>query len=355
MPCVEVNGVRLNYLQLDNCQNGPGPDLVMIHGLAANLAFWYFEHALQLSNTYRITLYDLRGHGRSGVTADGYTPHNMSVDLKMLLDHLGVTRAHFVAHSFGGGVALNLACQEPQRFNSLILVDTHITAVRRCLKDYKWAFGEKIKPILKQHGLKLDIDEPYFGYKLLKLAAGLYKNDRQKFEQELEEVLRPAIGRFSKRTAAQWLHLLESTNAEHELMSDDGLTLDRLRDIRFPILAMYGEHSQAMSTGRQLLKVWPHAEFYKMRGAGHFFPLTRAREFVERCRRFLDFRPAYVIRRRNGDVQKSFFRSDRFYCNPDGAWFVDTRETARQGPFNSRDAAKSYLQTTLSVHSLMPR
>ena len=42
MPKVRVNGIDLHYQRA-----GRGPDLVLIHGLAANLAFWYF-HILPL-------------------------------------------------------------------------------------------------------------------------------------------------------------------------------------------------------------------------------------------------------------------------------------------------------------------
>lgn len=36
MPQVVARGVRTHYQQL-----GSGPDLVLVHGLGANLAFWY--------------------------------------------------------------------------------------------------------------------------------------------------------------------------------------------------------------------------------------------------------------------------------------------------------------------------
>jgi len=133
-------------------------------------------------------------------------------------------------------------------------------------------------------------------------------------------------------------------------MSDDGLSLEKLRDLKFPILAMYGEISQAMSTGRQLLQVWPHAEFYKMRDAGHFFPVTRAKEFMGCCRRFLESSTADVPLR-NGDDGKRYFRSDRFYSRDGGAWFVDTREAAQAGPFNSFDEAREYLVSRLPFMS----
>ena len=60
------------------------------------------------------------------MTESGYTPHNLATDLQSLLDHLGIKRAYFIVHSFGGIIALNLACIDPKYVAGLILADTHI-------------------------------------------------------------------------------------------------------------------------------------------------------------------------------------------------------------------------------------
>jgi pimeloyl-ACP methyl ester carboxylesterase len=224
---------------------------------------------------------------------------------------------------------------------SLVLVDTHISAVRRLPKTKEWSFGRKIQPILNQYGLDVDVKEPYFGYKLLSAIAHLHSQNDEIF-QGLENVLSPVIGKFSKRTAMQWLNLLEKTRAAQELMGDDGLSLENLRKLNFPILAIYGEHSQTLSTGEKLLEVWPHADFRRMRDAGHFFPLTRPAEFREICRQFWNAAPIYELPLRAGESGRRFFRSDRFYRR-DGKWFLDTRESTREGPFNSLNEAKEYL------------
>jgi pimeloyl-ACP methyl ester carboxylesterase len=341
MPSIEVNGGTINYIQIngesgDNCQ-----DMVMIHGLATNLAFWYWPHAIQFSKHYRITLYDLRGHGRSGVSDSGYTPDNMGRDLQALLDALDIERAHFIAHSFGGVVALNLAVVDPSRFASLVLADTHISSVRRLPKTKDWVVGKKIQQILNEHGLYVDATKPYFGFQLLSAIAHL-KRQNIRISRDLENLLAPVIGKYSKRTAFQWLDLMDRTRAKKELMSDDGLPLESLQKLNFPILAIYGEHSQAMSTGEQLLEVWPHADFRRIRDAGHFFPVTRASEFMENCRQFWNGSLINGLARRDGDAGKSFFRSDRFYSRQ-GKWFFDTRESTREGPFNSLEEAKVHL------------
>lgn len=340
MPAVEINGVKLNYMQLHNSENTACLDVVMIHGLATNIAFWYFRHAVELSKKYRVTLYDLRGHGRSSTTIGGYTPANMSKDLQLLLDHLRIKKAHFIAHSFGGIVALKLACAEPERFGSLILVDSHIATARRQLNGTHWQFGKKLNAFLKRHNIEIDSQDPYFGYKLLNIAVELHQKNVT-IDMDLKDILGPMIGHFSKRTVRQWKQLLEKTQAGRELMGDDDLSLDKLRQLTFPILAIYGENSPAMSTGQHLLDVWPHAQFYLMRGAGHFFPVTAATEFVGRCQRFIDVSRTKVVQYRLGDNGQRHFRSDRFYREKNSAWFFDTREAPREGPFGSYDEAKA--------------
>ena len=341
MPLLEVNGGRINYVQID-CECGsPCQNLVMIHGLATNMAFWYYPHTANFSKHYRITLYDLRGHGRSLATRSGYTPREMSLDLQHLLDKLGIERTHFIAHSFGGAIALNLACRNPDLFASLVLVDTHISAVRRLPETRDWEFGKQIQPILDRYHIEVNAGEPYFGYKLLNAIALLHQQNIA-IPQELEKCLSPVMGRFSKRIASQWLNLMKTTRAEKEMMGDDGLSLGRLKRLKFPILAIYGEHSQAMSTGEQLLKVWPQADFRRMRDVGHFFPLTRPSEFMKNCQQFWDGTRAGNLYLRKGESAKGYFRSDRFYRR-EGKWFIDTRESAEEGPFNSFDEAKAYL------------
>lgn len=345
MPIVQVNGVRLNYVQIEPLQRGVREDLVMIHGLATNMAFWYLRYAPVFSQRYRVTLFDLRGHGRSDMSESGYTPHKLAVDLQQLLDHLGIARAHFVAHSYGGVIVLNLACLDPERIASLILADTHISAARGQIETHEWRYGKEIQPVLDRYGLSLDTRDPYFGYRLLTEVAHLQVKNAE-VPPELFRLVSPLIGRHGTRAATQWatqwLKLMHRTRAEQELMGDDGLTLERLRNLRFPILAMYGDKSQAKSTGMHLLEVWPHAEFRRIRDAGHFFPAARPEEVISNCERFLGGMFAQKRRHRHGETKKNHFRSDRMYQR-DGAWYFLTRESTQIGPFAELSKAEAYL------------
>src|SRR5688572_5921666 len=125
MPALKVNQVELNYLQI-----GDGPDLIMVHGLAASLAYWYLRIAPALAQHFRVTLYDLRGHGLSEMPPEGYTTETMAADLEALMDQLGIEQAHLVGHSYGGAVALHLAAFLPARARSLSLIDCRVNALQ---------------------------------------------------------------------------------------------------------------------------------------------------------------------------------------------------------------------------------
>jgi len=343
VPTAIVNGVRLNYVQADDGGDGPREDLVMVHGLATNLAFWYFQYAAEFSKRFRVTMFDLRGHGRSEMPADGYSPGEMARDMGALLDQLGIDRAHFVAHSFGGVVALKFACDQPQRVRSLVLADSHIAAVRRLGPPQDWDFGEGIQPILDRHGLDLDTRDPYFGYHLITRMAQ-WQLQGTEVPAELSELVSPLMGKSARQTAKQWLALMETTPARAQMMGDDGLALDELRKLGFPILALYGEHSHARLTGKALLDVWPQAEFRGVRGAGHFFPSSRPQELVSDCKRFWGGEFSAERRRnRAGEAPRNYIRNDRVFA-VDGAWYFMTREQCRMGPFASREEAHMEIQ-----------
>ena len=346
MPSVLVNGVRLNHVQMAAPEHGgPHEDLVMVHGLATNMAFWYFHYAAVFARRYRVTVYDLRGHGRSEMTAAGYRPQNMARDLAALLDHLAIPRAHFLVHSFGGAITLNLALIEPERIASLVLADTNISAARGAAAQ-AWDYGAGMQHLLDAAGMKIDTRDPYFGYRLLTEVARLQLNG-QPVPPGLEKLIGPLVASGGGKTAAQWLRLMESTSAETELMGDDGLTLESLREMRFPIMAMYGDNSQARLTGDELLRVWPHAEFRRVRDAGHFFPSSRPAEVIQACSRFWRGDFERQASHRAGEEGDRHFRSDRVFQG-EGGWYCLTREAGALGPFVTAEDASEQLDAYIT-------
>src|SRR5205809_7116999 len=108
MPSVRCNDINIHYHS-----TGAGSALVLIHGLASNLGFWYPEIVRDLNVSFKVVAYDLRGHGHSQVVSTGYAPQDMARDLLLLMDHLEIKKAHVAGHSFGGAVAFQLCLSFP--------------------------------------------------------------------------------------------------------------------------------------------------------------------------------------------------------------------------------------------------
>jgi 3-oxoadipate enol-lactonase len=98
--------------------------VVLIHGHSADLRLWEPQVPALLGAGWRVVRYDVRGHGRSSVPATGYSWEHYLADLRALLDHLRVERAHLAGISMGGAIALRLALDEPGRVASLALLDS---------------------------------------------------------------------------------------------------------------------------------------------------------------------------------------------------------------------------------------
>lgn len=346
MPNAVANGVRLHYVQVGGRDGDDREHLVMLHGLAANLAFWYFHYAHEFANRFRVTLIDLRGHGGSGMPPDGYAPANIAQDVHELLASLGIERAHFLAHSFGGVVALHHACRHPGTVRSLVLADCHIPGLRGPASPWIWVHGQVISPVLERHGIDLDIHDPQFGYHLLGQIAR-WRLESDAIPEDLMRFIGPVMARLSRRTAAQWLELIETTSAERDILGAGPLSAASLQTMDFPRLAIYGDASHARGTGEKLCEIWPNGEFCLIRQAGHFFPLSRRDEVVTECSRFWNELGDAGNKGRRPHDQRNYFHTHRVFAI-DGAWYCAVREGGPLGPFESRDEASDQLANAIA-------
>jgi pimeloyl-ACP methyl ester carboxylesterase len=278
MPFSGAEDRSLHYVQLPSDSGPEAEHLVMVHGLAASMGFWYFDIAPKLSKVFNVTLYDLIGHGRSRMPLRRYGPKNMANDLRDLLDCLDIERTHVIGHSFGGLIGLHLANDCPDRVRTLTVADSQLSSVRRLSQP--WEHGQKIKRLLRQRGLDFDVQDPYFGFHMLKEAARLQVADRHHEMEALREWVHPFIGRAGKRSARQWLRLVETTGAETDFISDDNLTDSVLKKMSVPTLAVYGERSQAVGSGQKLAHLLPGAELKLIPRAGHFFPVSKPKALL---------------------------------------------------------------------------
>jgi pimeloyl-ACP methyl ester carboxylesterase len=101
---------------------GDGPVVLLVHGMAGSSATW--KHVIPaLAQRFTVVAPDLLGHGESGKPRRGeYSLGAQANFLRDLLQVLGHERVSLVGQSLGGGIAMQLAYQFPERCERLVLV-----------------------------------------------------------------------------------------------------------------------------------------------------------------------------------------------------------------------------------------
>ncbi len=97
------------------------PVIVLIHGSPGTLQD-FRGLADRLAPHARVLVPDLPGFGRSQRRVADYSARSHAAELIEALDRLGVARAHLVAFSMGGAVALEAAELAPERVQSIAMV-----------------------------------------------------------------------------------------------------------------------------------------------------------------------------------------------------------------------------------------
>lgn len=110
-----ADGVKLYY---EEC--GAGLPVLFVHEYAGDWRSWE-PQLRQLSRQYRCITYSQRGYPPSDVPTDAarYSQDLVRDDVKALLDHLKIERAHIVGHSMGAYTTLHVGLQYPRRCLSL--------------------------------------------------------------------------------------------------------------------------------------------------------------------------------------------------------------------------------------------
>ena len=270
MPKILANGINLHYLQV-----GCGPDIVMLHGLTGNLAIWHLKIVRQLQAQFRVTTYDLRGHGHSDVPPTGYTTGVLVADLKGLLDALGLERVHMVGHSFGADIALHFALLYPERVAKLVVIEAGLASLVHLRKGQDWEGWKAWRDVLAEYDLIVPKDK-WYDYKHMALMS-----------LDLPKQFGPATGRTRKPEPL--FRLLNETTVIEDYENVDGFGLDKIAEITTPTHLVYGENSAYLMTYRYLKEHLPNQQSTLLPASrwGHFGPLEQPELLMGVIKEFL--------------------------------------------------------------------
>jgi pimeloyl-ACP methyl ester carboxylesterase len=99
-----------------------GTAVIMVHGLGGSLENWAANTGA-LATKHRVYTMDLPGFGRSDKQPRLKSMHELVEFLVDFMEIQHIDRAGIIGHSMGGGLALQLAIQYPQKVEKIVLVD----------------------------------------------------------------------------------------------------------------------------------------------------------------------------------------------------------------------------------------
>ncbi|MCC7345916.1 MAG: alpha/beta hydrolase [Variibacter sp.] len=112
--------VKAGSWSLNVVEQGSGPTLLLIHGLAGDHTAWA-PHLAAFSRDYRVVAFDNPGSGKSSAVTAPTSMRELAESVLRLMDALKIESAHVVGRSMGGAMAQQLAVMAPERVRSLVL------------------------------------------------------------------------------------------------------------------------------------------------------------------------------------------------------------------------------------------
>ena len=255
---IETNGVEL-------CTEAFGdpadPPILLIMGIGASMLWWEEDFCRMLAAGGRFVIrYDHRDTGRSVTYLPGHPPYNgpdLTADAAGVLREYEVAAAELVGVSAGGGIAQELALQDPDRVRSLVLISTSpVVSIDRELPPPTHEFGRFVSSARVEWADRDAVMEYLLAYQRL-LAGGQRPFD----ETAVRDLIRLEIDRARDFAAVQNHDVLPHGEAPRKPLSAIAaptLVIHGTADPMFPI-----EHGEALA------EEIPGARLLRLEGAGH--------------------------------------------------------------------------------------
>jgi 3-oxoadipate enol-lactonase len=249
--------------------DGAGEPLVLLNGIAMSVASWE-AIARPLAERFQVIRVDFRGQ----LLSPGEPPRDVAEhasDVIALLDELAIERAHLVATSFGGVVALLVAARWPERVASLVSIASADAFDGGMAGEVvRWRQGCLDALAGDDRGVLSDVLEPVV-YSAGYLAA----------HREERELRRRQIAALPDAWFVGLAALLESTPS----VSLAG----ELGAVRCPALIVAAEHDGfiPLARTRALAEGIRGARLDVIEGAGHAVVVEQPERIVELCLRVL--------------------------------------------------------------------
>jgi pimeloyl-ACP methyl ester carboxylesterase len=269
-----LHGHRVAYRQA-----GSGPVVVLIHGITSDSRTWR-RVMPYLARRFTVLAPDLIGHGASDKPKGDYSLGAHASSLRDLLVALGHDRASFVGHSLGGGIAMQLSYQFPERCERLALVDSGGLGrgVSLLLRAATLPGSELVLPLLAA-GRLLDAG---------RLAGGLLGRLGLRAGTDIEEIARGHATLADAQARAAFVQTLRS------VVEPGGQRINAANRLylaeRLPLLLIWGEHDSLIPVAHahETHELLPASRLEVFPDSGHFPQLDEPERFIDVLGDFID-------------------------------------------------------------------
>lgn len=248
---------------------GEGFPVLLAHGSGPGVSAWANWRLVipVLSKSRRVLAPDMIGFGYTERVKD--LPLNMKTWVKQVvdfLDALGIEKTDIVGNSFGGGLALALAVEYPERLRKVVLMGAMGVEfpITKGLDDV-WGYQPSVENMKKM--LTLFVDNKAFATDDLA---------KIRYEASIEPGFQESFSSMFPAPRQQWVKFMARTEEE-------------IKAIKHPTLIIHGREDQVIpiENSYRLINLIDNAQLHVFGHCGHWTQIEKSAEFTTLIDNFL--------------------------------------------------------------------
>ncbi|TWE11882.1 alpha/beta fold hydrolase [Rudaeicoccus suwonensis] len=254
------------------------PTIVFTHGYTQNLQVWALQRRAIRDAGYRVVLWDLRGHGKSGEGDDAsYTIDQLGRDLAAVIrEAVPDGSVVLVGHSMGGMTMMGLAAQDPALLHERVIGAAFVSTSAGGLSSVNYGLGRQLGGIVHRLG-PAAVTRAGMRQELFDQVRVAGKDIEAAMVQRYSfggPVPAPLVFQVAEMIFATKLHVIgaylpglmahDATEALSEFNGIETLVIHGTKDRLTPL-----QHSEA------IVDRIPGAEYVIVTGAGHILPFEQ--------------------------------------------------------------------------------
>ncbi|MGH7302908.1 MAG: alpha/beta fold hydrolase [Candidatus Rokuibacteriota bacterium] len=229
-----------------------GTPLVLAYGIGGNADMWDVNRDA-LAARHRLVLWEPRGHARSDSPEDParYSFQRWALDLKAVLDHLGIKKAHVGGLSLGAGIATRFALRFPARARSLVVTNSSSAAGLPLSVE---------NLVMRARSIEITLTKGMEAMAEFAMAANPNLSERLAIEPSAKAEFYEEYRRLSP---------IGYANSLRALLAMDHIT-DELPRLRLPVLLIGGDRDPSLAPMKVMLRKVRGAKLVVLSPASHF-------------------------------------------------------------------------------------